>query len=152
MIFKVDGEEINIKNIIFDFNGTIANNGKVSNETLKKMSELTKKFNVYILTADTFGTVEKIFDDTSIKVLIIDEKKDKEYFLKEIGFENTISLGNGQNDLRLISKSKIGIGVLGNEGIFSKLILESDIIIKNIFHFFKMIDNPKKLVATLRKK
>jgi len=50
-----------IENLVFDYNGTLAEGGKVKAENFAKLKEMAKDFNVYVITADTFGSVKKIF-------------------------------------------------------------------------------------------
>lgn len=144
---------INVKNIVFDYNGTIATSGQVSPEIFDQIIALTETFNVFIVTADTFDTVRKRFDATPVEVYIIDHDNgtdDKAKFIKTIGAEQTIALGNGNNDRQMLKESAIGISVLGDEGLSVKSFNASDLIVKNILDFFEMIEEPKKLIATLR--
>jgi soluble P-type ATPase len=144
---------IDVKNIVFDFNGTIATSGEVSEKIVKKIMQLTQQFNVYIVTADTFGTVQERFNKTDIEVYIIDQETGtvaKAKFIQKIGAEQTIALGNGNNDCQMLEKSAIGISVLGAEGLSVKTLKSSDLLINDVLDFFEMIEQPKKLIASLR--
>lgn len=70
-------------------------------------------------------------------------------FLK-LNPEHTISFGNGRNDDLMLKESSIGIGILENEGIFTKTLLSADIICKNCTDAFQLLIMPNKLIATLR--
>lgn len=48
-----------IENAVFDYNGTVAVNGDMSENTQKNLKKLSEYVNIYILTADTYGTVKK---------------------------------------------------------------------------------------------
>lgn len=144
---------IKVKNIVFDYNGTIATSGFVSSEVFDQIIALTKTFNVFIVTADTFGTVRKRFDATPVEVYIIDRDNgtdDKAQFVETIGAEHTIALGNGNNDDQMLNVSAIGISVLGDEGVSVKTLNSSDLLIKDLLDFFDMVEQPKKLIASLR--
>ena len=57
-------EEIEIQNIVFDYNGTIAIDGKLIEGIKKSINELSNSFKFYVITADTYGSVEKELQDT----------------------------------------------------------------------------------------
>ena len=48
---------MDIANVVFDYNGTIAVDGKVLPELRERIEALLKLVPVYVLTADTYGTV-----------------------------------------------------------------------------------------------
>ncbi len=51
--------KINIENIVFDYNGTLALNGKLDEKAKSYLLKLKELVDIYILTADTYGTVIK---------------------------------------------------------------------------------------------
>ena len=143
----------NIKNMVFDFNGTIAEGGLVELWNLEKLVELSKDFNIYVITADTFGSVNKIFDGLPVNVEIISLEtgsKDKERFIEELGCEETIAVGNGFNDRLMLKAAALGFCIAGPEGASAKAMMNSDVVVCKIEDFFSMIDEPKRLIATLR--
>ncbi|HEX16791.1 MAG TPA: ATPase P, partial [Deltaproteobacteria bacterium] len=46
-----------IENLVLDFNGTIAKDGRINPKVKDKINLLGKKLKVYVLTADTRGDV-----------------------------------------------------------------------------------------------
>jgi len=143
-----------IENIVFDFNGTLASDGKVPPRIYRQILGLTQDLDIYIITADTFGTVEEIFDGTEVRVKVVSKENgsvDKRNFIRSLDQSKTIALGNGSNDALMLKESVISIAVLGNEGLSLKALENSDLMIKNINDFFEMMKEPKKLIATLRK-
>jgi len=143
-----------IENIVFDYNGTIAINGDIISGILEKIVKLTESFNVTIITADTFNTVRKAFEGTDVNVHIIDNENgtiQKKLFIEEIGSNKTIVLGNGRNDELMLKEAIISVAILNDEGVSLKALNNADFLLKDINHFFEMIEEPKKLVAILRK-
>ena len=143
-----------IENIVFDFNGTLASDGKVPPRIYRQILGLTQDLDIYIITADTFGTVEEIFDGTEVRVKVVSKKNgsvDKQNLIRSLDQSKTIALGNGSNDALMLKESVISIAVLGNEGLSLKALENSNMMIKNINDFFEMMKEPKKLIATLRK-
>ncbi|PLX31212.1 MAG: hypothetical protein C0604_07840 [Clostridiales bacterium] len=143
----------NIKNLVFDYNGTLAEDGIVKPEILRKLEELSAEFDIYVVTADTYGTVEKMFDGSSVEVGIISREngsKDKESLVQALGAGETIAVGNGFNDRLMMKAAALGFCIAGPEGASAKAIMNSDVVLKSIECFFDLMDEPKRLIATLR--
>ncbi|BEP30055.1 HAD family hydrolase [Helicovermis profundi] len=146
-------DEIHIKNIVFDMNGTIAENGIIDEENRLRILELSKIYKVFILTADTYGTIERYFTDTKVCVNILKSSngtKEKKEFIEKIGKTNTIAVGNGSNDAEMIKTAKLGICIIGSEGASKKALLNSDIIFNSFKDVYKALMNTKRIIATLR--
>ncbi len=145
---------IEIKNLLFDYNGTLAKDGKIDNKTKKILQKLTKHFRVFVITADTFGSVKEELKDTDAEVLILKSKnhtKEKAKFLKKLGKKKTVAIGNGNNDVLMIKKAILSISIVADEGCSSKTLISSDIVCKDIKDAMKLFLKPKRLVATLRR-
>jgi P-type E1-E2 ATPase len=154
MIIDIPGyKKIEIKNLVCDYNGTIANNGQLISGVELLINELAKSIQIYVITADTFGTVEaqlKKANCTVIKITKENQNEQKQALVKQLNSLNTIAFGNGRNDELMLKEAIIGVGILENEGIFTKNLLSSDIICKNIHNAFELFLNQNKLIATLR--
>ncbi|MFP4456637.1 MAG: HAD family hydrolase [Clostridia bacterium] len=155
MLIKVPHfKDMEIKYLVLDFNGTLAYNGRVTNSTKELLKELMLRLEVFVVTADTYGTVKKELSDIDVKYHIISKDNgtnDKEKFVLNLGKENTVAIGNGQNDLRMLKSAEIGICIVGNEGCYIETLIASDIIINDIDNALKLLLDEKKLIATLRK-
>lgn len=147
-------KEIEIKNVVFDYNGTIAEDGTISNEVREKIKELSKKeVNIFVVTADTYGTVAKECIGLPIKVEIFDKEnatEDKKNIVKNLGEKNTVTIGNGRNDVEMFKNSVVSIAVIGREGCFSKAILEADIVVSSIVDAIDLLIKKDRMKATLR--
>lgn len=146
-------ENLDIENVVFDYNGTIAKNGDIQEHTMKKLEELSNLVNVYVVTADTYKTVEKNIKNMNIKLEIISKEngaEDKFEFVKSLNANKTIAVGNGHNDLKMIQAAKLGICILETEGCFTKTLLNSDVVFKNIDDFIDSLLNTSRLIATTR--
>lgn len=142
-----------IKNIVFDYNGTIAANGKISNDTREKISELCKLVNVYVLTADTYGSAVKECEglNLTLKTFPKDNAADfKAEIVDELGRDTTVCYGNGYNDMKMFKIASLSIAVLEKEGMCTALLGEADIIVKSIGDGINLLLNPNALIATLR--
>ncbi|MGM0421383.1 MAG: HAD family hydrolase [Bacillota bacterium] len=147
-------DDFEIKNIVFDFNGTLAAGGVIPEKVLAELDSLAKKLNVYVLTSDTFGTVGSTFAETSIKIAIMDGRDDtaaKQDFIEKLNSEQTIAVGNGNNDSLMLKTAALGIALIGPEGAAIPTLMNSDIAVTSIEDVFNLINDPIRLTATLRR-
>lgn len=145
--------EIRIKNIVFDVNGTIASDGKINERTKKRLKDLNKKVTVFLLTSDTYGTIEKEMGKSGIKIKKIshpNEAKQKEEFIKKLGGRETIAIGNGENDSLMLKKASLGICIIEKEGASAQAIKNADIVIYGKGNGLGLLENPTRIIATLR--
>lgn len=154
LIYEIPGRgDIEIENIVFDYNGTIAVDGKILEGVKEGLLELEKYANIYILTADTYGTVEKECNDIDVKVLTFPQQnagKSKRDIVKKLCGEKTLCVGNGFNDIPMFKEAILSIAVVEGEGASGKLFIHADIVAKSILEVMKIILNKNKVKATLR--
>ncbi|MEG1256524.1 ATPase P [Clostridium sp.] len=155
MEIKIPGrEELNIENILLDYNGTIALDGIILSEVKARIIKISNLgFNIYVLTADTHGTVKNQCEGLPLEIKIFDNssaRKNKEAIVEELGGSSCIAIGNGFNDGLMFEKSALGIIVLGNEGCSAKSLMKAEIVCKSIEDALDLILKKDRLVATLR--
>ncbi|RXP63329.1 ATPase P [Lutibacter sp. HS1-25] len=146
-------KKIEIKNLLCDFNGTIANNGELIYDMDLLINKLSKSIKIYVITADTFDTVENQLKHLNCEIIKISSENQSEQklaILKELNPLNTVAFGNGRNDQLMLKEAIVGVGILENEGICTSTLINADIICKNIHNAFELLLTPKKLIATLR--
>ena len=146
-------EKLTIKNIVLDFNGTIALDGVLLPGVQEKLNALAVGLNIYILTADTFGTASTACAAINGKVAILPGPLvagEKLKFIKELGDRLTAAIGNGTNDCLMLKEAALGVAVTGFEGASAEALLAADVVVKDINCGLDLFLNPKRLVATLR--
>ncbi len=145
--------------ILLDLNGTIALDGKIIDGVKERLNILKEKHKIYILSADTFGTLKDIAKDLDVSYIKVDKEKyfsesiAKLIILKELKNkynEKVIAIGNGKNDELMLKESDLGICVIGNEGAHIKTLLSSDVVVNNILDALDLIIKEKRLKATIR--
>lgn len=151
---KIPGRcDYTIENIVFDYNGTIAVNGKIEQSVKEKISILCNMANVYVLTADTYGSAAKECKglNLTLKTFPNDNAADhKAKIVNELGKDKTMCFGNGYNDIKMFEIAVLAVAVLEKEGICSAILKESDIMVKSIEDGINLLLNPNALIATLR--
>lgn len=147
-------KSIKVKNVVFDFNGTMAEDGIMIEEIRGKIKELSNKdVNIFILTADTYGTVVKQSKDLPVTVEVFNKEnssEDKKRVVEKLGCDITAAIGNGRNDIEMFKKSTLSIAIIGKEGCFSKAIFEADIIVNNPVDAIDLLLKHNRIKATLR--
>ncbi len=153
--FKIPGiGEIELENAVLDLNGTIACDGKIPEEVKSKLNRLSEELHIYLLTADTYGTVEQTISGLAIEVIRIPsacEAQKKGDFVLKIGKEGTVAVGNGANDALMLKESRIGIAIIGCEGASKDAIINADITVCDVKDAMDLILYPKRIISTLRR-
>jgi len=145
--------ELILKNVVLDFNGTIALDGKILPGIKEKLNEISAVMDIYILTADTFGTCTSACSNITGKVKILKEplgSTEKLKFIQKLGANKTIAFGNGTNDEMMLREAILGIAVLGPEGASFNALTAADVIVTDIVRGLDLLLKPKRLLATLR--
>jgi len=154
VILEIPGrEKIEIKDVVFDYNGTIAIDGQLIEGVAKIINELADVINFHVITADTYGSVEKALANINCKVVKISKEKQnssKLDYLLSLGKETTLCVGNGKNDQLMLKESVIGIALIQDEGVCVESLLAADIVCKSIMDVFAYFKSPNRIKATLR--
>jgi len=144
---------LEVENVVFDLNGTLAEDGTLIPGVKEKIELLSEKVRIYILTADVHGSAESILQEVKaewVRVTGEDSKSGKREFLQTLKPEATVVVGNGNNDQFILKDSALGIAVLGKEGLSSAAMKHADLIVREISDAFDLLLKPKRLIATLR--
>lgn len=154
ILYQIPGrKDIEIENIVFDYNGTIAVNGKLINGVSKLINELSNQVNIYILTADTYGTVEKECLDINGNLLTFPKEnagESKRDIVRNLDGKKTLCLGNGFNDIPMFEEAALSIAIIEGEGASGKLISKADIVVRDIIDGINIVLNRNMVKATLR--
>jgi len=62
-----------------------------------------------------------------------------------------VAIGNGANDVAMLSEAAHGIAGLGPEGLAVSALLAADVLVASIDDALELLLNPKRLIATLRR-
>ena len=142
-----------LKNLILDYNGTIALDGKLIPKVKEILNRLQSELTIHILTADTFGTVQNQAKCLKCKVHIIsreNQDKSKLEYLEGLNPDETVCIGNGRNDKLMLKRCILGICVVQVECACVETVKSADIIACNIIDALELLLFPRRLIATLR--
>lgn len=143
----------NIEHIVFDFNGTLAVDGRLIDGVEERLMKLSIKARIYICSADYHGTVadETRRFDLALKVLkTADQSMEKAEFIRRLGPLKVAAIGNGSADAQMLGEAALGIAVIGPEGACPQTINAADIVCGDILEALDLLLATKRLAATLQ--
>lgn len=153
--FDIPGfKKVEAEHLVLDFNGTMAIDGKLIDGVAELLEELSGKLAIHVLTADTFGTSKHELATIGCTLNILetgDQEMQKEHFVTNLGKDSVIAIGNGANDSFMMFQSALSIMVIQQEGASVTLYAIADIVCNSITDALKLLLNPLRMTATLRK-
>ncbi len=148
------GETLEIDHIVSDYNGTIALDGKLIEGVAELIGELAAEVCLHVITADTFGSVERELQGVPCRLHKIgpdEQDRAKEDYVRSLGSKRVAAMGNGRNDILMLEEAALGIGILHREGICTQTLMATDIVCSSPLDALTYFKEPKRLIATLRK-
>jgi len=143
-----------INNLVLDLNGTIAVDGNIIGGVKEKLAMLSQKLDIFLVTADMNKNAERLVKDLPVTLYKIKETEENNQKLRVVlkkGKNNTVSIGNGCNDVSMLKESAIGICIVGGEGASAEAMMASDLVVSTINDALDILLKPHRLRATLRR-
>lgn len=145
---------LNFGHLVLDFNGTLASDGVLISGVSERLATLSEKLRIYVITADTNGSVHRECGHLPLSVQVIgneDQAGEKGRFIGGLGEEGIVAIGNGVNDQLMFQAADLAIAVLGKEGCASEALMHGDIVVRDILDGLDLLLHPNRLIATLRR-
>lgn len=142
-----------IRHLVLDYNGTLALNGNILPGVVEVLGMLAPVVEVHVVTADTFGTAGQQLAGLPVKLTVLpedDQAEAKLEYVRGLGTESVIAIGNGRNDRKMLEAAAIGIITIQKEGASLRALGRADIVTTNVLDALELLRYPKRLVATLR--
>jgi len=144
---------LNLKYLVSDFTGTLSVGGKLIPGVRERLLKLTTHLEIHILTADTFGVVQRELAGIPVKIQILGGgrvDREKEAYLKKMNPQCLVAIGNGNNDHLMLKLARLSIAVIEGEGCARSALLSAHILTRSINEALDLLLEPLRLVATLR--
>lgn len=144
---------LRLEHLVSDYTGTLSFNGKLIPGVKEPLAEIAGKLKIHVLTADTFGTAEAELNGIDCELHILEggnHDVQKEEYVKGLGADSVVAIGNGNNDRLMLKAARVGIAVTEGEGCSVDAIMNADIHVRSVAEGLDLIINPKRLKATLR--
>ena len=154
MIIEIPGyKTLDLRYLVLDYNGTIAEDGRISDSVKERLVKLSEQFEIYVLTADTHGTAKNMCEGLPLQIMTFPSNSamyEKVRIVKSLGAEYVVTMGNGRNDILMSQEAELSVAILGREGVCSKLIQETHVCVTSMEDGLDLLLKPKRLIATLR--
>lgn len=145
--------QLRLKHIVLDYNGTIACDGGLIAGVKENLALLSDRLQVHILTADTFGKARDRLKGMNCQLSVLaPDAQDigKLTYVKALGAEHVVCVGNGRNDRLMLKEAALGIAVISEEGAATDTVAAADVVCTHIVFVLELLQNPLRLIATLR--
>ncbi len=146
-----DGEEYRLENLCLDMNGTIALDGRLVEDVAALLAAIGAHIKVHLLTGGTHGGVEAAEQALGLRATRIARGEEKEAYARSLGVSGVVAIGNGRNDVAMLTAARLGICVLGPEGAARAAADAADILAPSPQAALSLLLHPDRLVATLRR-
>jgi soluble P-type ATPase len=144
---------LQLNHLVLDHNGTLAVDGALVAGVKDSLNRLFADLTIHVLTADTFGKAESELKSVPCKLSILSSDNQdigKLEYVKKLGAEHAVCIGNGRNDRLMLKEAALGIAVILEEGTAAETLASADVICKDILSALELLSNPLRLTATLR--
>jgi len=144
-------EPLGLQYLLLDANGTLSDRGELIDGVEERLGRLAGTLEPRLLSADTFGTLEAIAERLAVEATIAPDQDAKLAFVRHLGFDRCVAIGNGANDAAMLAAAALGIVVIGPEGAAGPAVAAADLICRSILDALDLLLEPRALAATLRR-
>jgi soluble P-type ATPase len=146
-------KELHLQYLVLDLNGTLSCDGQLLGGARERLIALAARLRIHVLTADTFGQAQGELAGLPCEVTILPQGRGdlaKREFVRQLGPEQVVAIGNGRNDRLMLEEAVLGMAVVLREGAAAETLRAADIVLSNIDDALDLLAHPLRLVATLR--
>jgi P-type E1-E2 ATPase len=143
-----------VEHLVMDVNGTLAIDGQLINGVAGKITTLRVPLTIHLLTADTHGkqaVINQQLGLTAVRIMPGGESSQKANYVRNLGSEKVIAIGQGANDAEMLEAARLGICVMSVEGVAKETLLAADLIAPDILSALELLEKPLRIAASLRK-
>jgi P-type E1-E2 ATPase len=144
---------LRLEHLVCDVNGTLAVDGKLIEGVSRSLTTLRDRLDLHLITADTHRNQIVIDQQLGIaaeRMQAENEVEQKSAFVRKLGSDGVIAIGQGANDAGMLKEAVLGICVLSREGSAISALLAADVVAPDILTALELLEKPIRLVATLR--
>jgi soluble P-type ATPase len=145
--------QLHLQHAVFDVNGTLAIDGQPIEGIGAKLDQLALHVRVHLLSALTHGNQAVLEDGLRRPILHIEpgrEAEQKAGYVRRLGAERCVAIGNGRNDILMLEAAVLGIAVLDKEGVAAGAFQAADVVVADAGAAIDLLLLPHRLLATLR--
>ena len=143
-----------LQHLVMDVNGTLAVDGQLIHGVAEKIAALRAQLTIHLLTADTHGKqaiIDRQLDLRAIRITSGGESAQKAEYVRKLGSEQVVAIGQGANDAEMLAVAHLGVCVMSTEGVAKQTLLAADLIAPTILSALELLEKPMRIVASLRR-
>jgi len=144
---------LQLEHLVCDVNGTLTLDGQLLDGIARTLTGLRDRLELHLVTADIHRRQQLIDRQLGLQAKIIqsvDEAAQKAEFIQRLGAEHVVAIGQGANDAGMLKAAALGICLLSLEGTALSALLSADLVVANIFDALNLLENPLRIVTSLR--
>ena len=144
---------IQLDHLVLDYNGTLALDGRIIDGVAERLLKLGDRVQLHVITADTFGSAGQALIGVACRLHVLGPGQQdiaKLDYVRMLGPQNVVSVGNGRNDCLMLDSAALSIGIIQTEGASGKTLMAADVVCKTILDALDLLLVPQRLTATLR--
>lgn len=155
-MFEIDipgFDQLYIEHLVMDYNGTLALDGHLQLGVPEDLRCLAQNFRLHVITADTNHRAAAQLEGLPVTLRVIPTEAQAETkleYIRGLGAERVIAIGNGRNDRLMLKAAALGIAVIQKEGTAAAAIQNADILSPSISDALDLLKYPRRLISTLR--
>jgi len=145
---------VQLEHLVCDVNGTLALDGRLLDGLARTLTALRDRLTLHLVTADTHGRQALIDQQLNLHAERLqpgDEAAQKAAYVRRLGADKVVAIGQGANDAGMLREAALGICVLSREGTAVTALTAADILVADIHAALELLEKPMRIVATLRK-
>jgi soluble P-type ATPase len=144
------GPSLELEHLLLDLNGTLTDRGGLIDGVAGRLSGLGRRLELHALSADTFGTLDELAGQLHVAAQRISSGAEKREYLDSLGPQSCAAIGNGTNDISMLSAAALGIAVIGPEGSSMAALAAADVVCRSILDALDLLLDERAVIATLR--
>lgn len=145
---------LQLEYLVSDVNGTLAVDGQLAEGLSRILNNLRDRLEIHLLTADTHrrqDLIDRQLNLQAVRIQAGNEAGQKAGYVRRLGAQNVVAIGQGANDAAMLKAAGLGICVFSAEGTAVESMLAADLVVPNIYMAFELLEKPLRIVASLRK-
>lgn len=146
-------EPLHIDHVVLDLNGTLTRDSALLPGVGERLARLREQVSVQLLSADTRGhlaTAQRLLQVQGVRLDGAATGEQKRAYVERLGAARVVAIGNGLNDVGMLTAAALGIVVLGPEGAAGAALRVADVVVASIADGLDLLLEPLRLVATMR--
>lgn len=138
------------EHLLLDLNGTATRWAELEDGVVDGLRAISEQLTVHLLSADTYGTLASLSESIGVRSRVVANGEEKRAAVVELGADVTIAGGNGANDAAMLAAARLGIAVLGGEGLSAAALRNADVLCGSMMEALELLLSENGLAATLR--